>query len=304
MLVDRPTDSSCLSAWHAITRKTRIMKHTGKVSLAVLILDAFASFAGAGQVPVGTDTRNISPGDISPSSKTSFFANLTEDVPDDSGVNPKGNLRFRPFVSFPEGEWALPGSNYLHICHDFASWARSVIKASYVPSDSFIVDHLQLFPAAAGRRFDVAFVACQRNNLHYLIVQVGGLGGRIFFVTDRNDGVIVTNAETAQSEMMAVAREYVNLPSDVVLPGFQIEKRGRLWCLKVGYDRTKQSIFTHAQCIVSDHEIALSFWKWGPLLGKPNPAHAPQPDEWFKWEMYRNSNGPFPRDSHEGSTRK
>ena len=67
----------------------------------------------------------------------------------------------------------LPGSRpyrhprYLQVCQSFALWCRAVLKAQYVPSDSFIVSHIRLVSARAGRPYDTAFLACSTNGTQY-----------------------------------------------------------------------------------------------------------------------------------------
>ena len=212
--------------------------------------------------------------------------------------NPKGSLLFRPFVSVPKGEPPLPGANYLQVCQDFASWCRAVIKPEYVPSDSFVVAHLQLFRATAEARYDTAFLGCRKGGMQYLIVQTGGVGGRLFFITGRDDNVNVLDETTAKEAMLAAVRKYIKLPAGVASsPGYDIQERGGLYCLKVGYDNTKRSFLTHAQCILSREEIGLSFSKAPGIVFEGGPAHEPAPDGWFRWDMGMNSSVPFPNDN-------
>lgn len=268
------------------------MKRIGNILGVALCIDLLSGLATCGQTRPSANS-----GGIGPAARVSFLADSLQDVPEEPPGNPKGSLLFRPFVSVPKGEPPLPAANYLQVCQNFAWWCRAVIKPEYVPGDSFVVAHLQLFRATAERPYDTAFLGCRKGGMQYLIVQTGGINGRLFFVTGRGDSLGLTKETDAQGAMMAAVREYVNLPHDLVLPGFDVQERGGLRCIKVGYDQTKQSILTCAQCILSSRDIALSFWKLPGLVGATAAAREPPPDGWFQWEMGKGLRLPFPDES-------
>ena len=186
------------------------MKRIGNILGVALCINLLSGLATCGQ------TRPCANGGgIGPAARVSFFADSLQDVPEEPPGNPKGSLLFRPFVSVPKGEPPLPGANYLQVCQDFASWCRAVIKPEYVPSDSFVVAHLQLFRATAEGRYDTAFLGCRKGGMQYLIVQTGGVGGRLFFITGRDDNVNVLDETTAKEAMLAAVRKYIKLPAGV-----------------------------------------------------------------------------------------
>jgi hypothetical protein len=149
-------------------------------------------------------------------SVTSYFDGVIGDLPAETDIHRVlEDLYFRPVVAIPDDRPPLRGTNHLQICQDFAWWANQIVKPEYVPSLSFIVAHIELFPATPEMPYDTAFLPCRKGDRQYMIVQTGGVNGRLYFVTSRRDAVGVASAADAQTAMMQEARLYAILPQDL-----------------------------------------------------------------------------------------
>ena len=225
-----------------------------------------------------------------------FFADCLQDVPNDA------NFLFRPFISPPAGEPSLPASQYLQVCQSFALWCRAVLKAQYVPSDSFIVSHIRLVSARAGRPYDTAFLACSTNGTQYLIVQTGGLNGRLFFVTRSMESMQPANEAGAEGAAVAALRTYLNLPRGLGSLTFDTKQRGARYCVEVlGHAPTSTlnelTVAAGAQYIICRHDSALSVRKEAGIVFGSAAAREPAADAWFQWEMSQGLRLPFPNES-------
>ena len=214
---------------------------------------------------------------MSPGVRTAFFTNSIQDVPE----------KFRPFLRPPSGESPLVNEKYLQVCQDFAVWAHAVLKPEYVPSDKFILEHLQLFPATPGRRQDMAFLPCREDGVDYMIVQTGGVVGRVCVLTERSRKSGATDSAGLVVDMLATITNYFNVSAEDGIPDFEVRKSGSLHVLKALKPKQERHKLTLAEGLVSSDQVAFSVHIWFFYDRDSVPRHEPTQDKWFEWEMSR-----------------
>ena len=244
------------------------MKINKKIVCWAVSLGMIIGVDTTSQCQTRKDNGNISPRVIKP-----YFVNSAKDIP--------GELRL--LLNAPKEEPSLPADKHLQVCQAFAWWARKVVKPDYVPNDAFIIAHLQLFPATPGRKQDMALLSCQKEDLDYLIIQTGGVNGRVFFVTDRSNTSGSGKNASSKAVMTAAITNYLHLSQDDEIPDFVTEKHGALHILKPEPLKTKRNRLTRAEGIISNGQIAVSVLK--RFFIDTAAAHEPAPDKWFEWEM-------------------
>lgn len=252
------------------------MKKYGKIVCFVVSLVIILDYClvTQGQTPKGN-------GDISPKVTKSYFADSANEIP----------REIRPFLNPTNAEFSLPPDNYHQVCENFAWWARKVIKPEYVPNDKFIVTHLLLLPATPDCKQDMAFLSCQKEGMVYMIVQTGGVNGRVFFAADRPDKVSMASGSGAKAAWLDAVTNYFNV-SQEEMSDFEVEKRGGLHILSNVIPKTNKGKLTRAEGILAGTQIAVSVLK-RPFADTAS-AHEPTPEKWFEWEMTKSLKKPFP----------
>jgi hypothetical protein len=269
-----------VSTWHSLIVTLDQLKFMKTSNLAIAITMSVELFMATGSAAQAA--QPASGVDISPGQKISYFMNADDAVPPE----------IRPFLRIPAGI-PLPADTHLQICQDFAWWAAQILQPEYVPSDAFIIANLKLFPATDERKQDMAFLACRKGEMDYLIVQTGGVQGRLVIVSDRIQETGVRDETAAREAFVSGFARFAKSIADA--PNFAVRKQDALYTCQVGYGDSTRGILLNAKGVTYDREIALSFWKWRGLVGAQAPAHEPAPDQWFQWEMGKLLKAPFPR---------